>query len=194
MVNNLTHSEITKIGNTFIYLCERIPDLSKTKALKLLYFIEEYSVLKYNIPFLGLDYEVWQAGPVAKEVFVDLSNDEQILLGKYVKVKCFDDKRYVEALLPFSDDEFSDNDIDVLEYVYSAYGDKTARELVCKSHEEHTPWYRVAKENGLLEAFNNYTKTSSDCKIDLKVLLDECGKKRYSVSEEMINMNKYLKA
>lgn len=54
-----------KLGNALIYMAERVPDLSKTKALKLLYLMEERMVLIYHVPFLGIPYEVWQAGPVA---------------------------------------------------------------------------------------------------------------------------------
>lgn len=47
-----------KLGNALIYVAERVPDLSKTKALKLLYLMEERMVLRYHVPFLGIPYEV----------------------------------------------------------------------------------------------------------------------------------------
>lgn len=37
--------------------------------------------LKYHVPFIGMPYEVWQAGPVAKDVFIDLSDVPYILKG-----------------------------------------------------------------------------------------------------------------
>lgn len=49
-----------KLGNALIYMAERVDDLSKTKALKLLYLMEERMVLKYHMPFLAIPYEVWQ--------------------------------------------------------------------------------------------------------------------------------------
>ena len=36
-----------KLGNALIYMAERVSDLSKTKALKLLYLMEERMVLRY---------------------------------------------------------------------------------------------------------------------------------------------------
>jgi len=62
--------------------------LSKTKLLKLLYLLEEFSVKKYHVPFLDLKFEVWQAGPVAKDVFVDLSQDEPVMLKEFVSIDC----------------------------------------------------------------------------------------------------------
>jgi len=47
-----SRSDIEKIGNAIIYLAERIPDLSKTKLLKLLYLLEETFAKKYQLPFL----------------------------------------------------------------------------------------------------------------------------------------------
>ena len=58
-------SEATKdkLGNTLIYMAERVADLSKTKALKLLYLMEERMVLKYHVPFLGIPYEYGRQAP-----------------------------------------------------------------------------------------------------------------------------------
>ena len=75
-----------KLGNALIYVAERVQDLSKTKALKLLYLMEERMVLRYHVPFLGIPFEVWQAGPVAKDVFIDLS-DGPYLLKDYIKAE-----------------------------------------------------------------------------------------------------------
>ena len=55
-----SESNKDKLGNALIYMAERVPDLSKTKALKLLYLMEERMVLRYHIPFLAIPYEVWQ--------------------------------------------------------------------------------------------------------------------------------------
>ena len=47
-------AQLNKIGNTAIYLSERIPNLSKTKFLKLLYILDELSIKQSGIPFLNL--------------------------------------------------------------------------------------------------------------------------------------------
>ena len=73
-----------KLGNTIVYIAHHTANLSKTKLLKLLYLMEERMALKYHVPFIGLPFEVWQAGPVAKDVFIDLS-DGPFLLKDFVK-------------------------------------------------------------------------------------------------------------
>lgn len=56
----LTKADRSKIGNAVVYIAQRVPNLSKTKLLKLLYLMEEYSVKRFKTPFLGLPFEVWQ--------------------------------------------------------------------------------------------------------------------------------------
>lgn len=67
-------AQLNKIGNAAIYLSDRIEELSKTKLLKLLYILDETSIRKWGVPFLNLKYKVWKFGPVAPEIFVDLSS------------------------------------------------------------------------------------------------------------------------
>ena len=93
-----SESEKSKLGNAIVYIAQRVPDLSKTKLLKLLYFMEEYSVRRFQTPFLGLTYEAWQAGPVPKDVFIDLS-ETPVLLQGYVSRIQEDNKTYISFLL-----------------------------------------------------------------------------------------------
>ena len=76
----LSKSQIDKIGNTMVYLSKNIKRLSKTKLLKLLYILDEISIKSSGIPFLNLQYKVWKYGPVSAELFIDLSQKND--LGK----------------------------------------------------------------------------------------------------------------
>ena len=58
--------QLEKIGNTVVYLADRIENLSKTKLLKLLYILDEISIKKSGIPMLNLKYKVWKFGPVSE--------------------------------------------------------------------------------------------------------------------------------
>lgn len=174
----LNTSDRMKLGNTCVYMAQRIPNLSKTKLLKMLYFMEEYSVLRFNTPFLGLPFEVWQAGPVVKDVFVDLS-ENPVLLDGFVKRIQEDGATYVKPVAEFCDDEFSDNDIIVMDDIIKRYGNKTATELVQLTHKEGTPWWKIAKEHGLLEAFEQKLMNNSDFVIDLGKELTGCSREFY---------------
>jgi len=52
----------SKIGNLLNYLSTRIPNLNMTKALKLLYLIDETSYMRTGVPVTWLDYKVWEMG------------------------------------------------------------------------------------------------------------------------------------
>lgn len=172
-------NDLDKIGNAIIYLAEKIPELSKTKLLKLLYLLEESYVKKYQLPFLNLEFEVWQAGPVARDIFIDLS-DEPNLLKDYIRIKKKSDGTYIKPVSKFSDDEFSDNEIEMLDLIIEHFGSMTAAELVNRTHQKNSNWYAIAKSKGLLELFKDKMTNSSDEKIDLTWYLDEKGKQIFN--------------
>ena len=131
-MSKYSEENISRIGNAAIYIAEHTSDLSKTKLLKLLYLMEERSALKYQQPFLALPFEVWQAGPVAKDIYIDIS-DGAVLLSKYIRtelVKLDDNKdaQYIHPVAKFDDEDFSAYEIRLMDEVLKEYGDKTATE------------------------------------------------------------------
>lgn len=188
-MGSYSNDTIDKIGNAIIYMSSRVNDLSKTKLLKLMYLLERDSIIKYNTPFFGIKFEVWQAGPVAKDIFIDLS-DSPVLLREYITTHSRDGGTYIEAKREFIDDEFSDNDIEIMEHVIKAYGGKTAKQLVTLLHKSSTAWYDAAKKNGLLEAFNANRLNHSDVEVDFTHYLTGCNAERYlEVKEVMESFN-----
>jgi uncharacterized phage-associated protein len=169
---------IDKLGNAMVYMAQQVPALSKTKLLKLIYLLEEVSVKKNKLPFFGIPFEVWQAGPVAKDVFVDL-DVEPVLFDRYVSIRRDDKATYIFAKSTFHDDEFSDNDIEVMDFVIEEYGDKTAAQLVDILHEKGSAWYKTAEENGLLEAFRKRITNSSNREIDFTYYLSGRDAEKY---------------
>ena len=161
-----------------IYISMKVPELSKTKLLKLIYLLEETSVKKNNLPFFGIPFEVWQAGPVAKDVFIDLDSNP-FLFAKFITISKNNNSTYISAKSGFNDDEFSDNDIEVMDYVIEKYGNKTAKQLVSLLHKEGSAWYKEAKESGLIDAFKKKITNSSNKEIDFTYYLSGCGIKRY---------------
>ena len=146
----LTDNQIDKIGNSIIYLTDKIGELSKTKALKLIYILDELSIKKSGIPFFNLKYKVWKFGPVSEEIFIDLSS-ETTLLKNYIERTSEDGTTLIKPVKDFNDDEFSDNDIDLLDYVIATFGNKTAKDLVSFTHRQNSPWYNTAVKHSVLE-------------------------------------------
>ena len=95
----------------------------------------------------------------------------------------------------FSDDEFSDIEIALLEQVASKFRNSTADELINLTHRRHSPWYITAQKNGLLEPFEKGLASTSDVEIDLSIMLaDDQDKLRvYNGYKEFLDHSRRLK-
>lgn len=173
-----------KLGNAIVYIAQHTSNLSKTKLLKLLYLMEERMVLKYHVPFIGIPFEVWQAGPVAKDVFVDLS-DGPFLLKGFVTTEFRDGGTFIKAVTDFDDSEFSECEITMMDDVLNKYGSMTASELVLETHKKGTLWYRIAARYGLLDAFNKHECNNSDFQINFAEAMSPCAAEDY---QECLNI------
>lgn len=176
-----TDVQLMKIGNSVIYLADKIPSLSKTKLLKLLYILDELSIKRSGIPFLNLKYKVWKFGPVSEELFVDLSS-QSTLLKDYVQRSSEEGSSIITPIATFNDDEFSDNDIELMDFVIQNFGQKTATELISYTHRKNSPWYNAAVENSILELLETEKINNTEILIDLGKLVehDERKKEIYS--------------
>jgi uncharacterized phage-associated protein len=159
-----------KLGHAILYLACHVEDLSKSKLIKLLYLMEEAMVRKYQYPFLALQYEVWQYGPVAKEIYVGFTNTPTIL-HEYVYTSATEDGTYIYPNTDFDAGEFSEMEMDVMTSVVRDYGQMKARELKDITHRPDGLWYKIAQAKGLLDAFDRQECTSSDEVIDFSELL-----------------------
>lgn len=121
--------------------------------------MEEYMVKRYHVPFMGLPFEVWQAGPVVKDIFIDLS-DGPFLLKDFVETEVQKDTTYIKAIKPFCDDEFSDCEMEMMDEIIRKYGKKTARQLVAEIHKEDFSDYNIDFSKGLSDCAQEYYKES----------------------------------
>ena len=165
----------TKIGNTLIFLAEKIPVLSLSKALKLLYILDEITVKKTGVPFTWLDHKVWKYGPVATSIYQEIKhgtkevvNGEIITLDSFIKVRKEQTTKrgnseeiYLVPNTTFNDGFFSDLELKVLESVVKQYGKLTASEIRQQFKEENTLWYQIVKKNELEKAFETFKNTST---------------------------------
>ncbi len=171
-----TDEQLSKIGNTIIYLSEKIPHLSKTKVLKLLYILDELSIKKSGIPFLNLQYKVWKFGPVSEELFIDLSSETALLKGFVSRSN--DGDSFIIPVSKFDDGEFSDNDINLMDFVVESFGSKSAKDLISYTHRINSPWYNAAKENSVLELLESEKINNTEFIIDLAKLVEHDPRKK----------------
>ena len=190
----LTNQQISKLGNALIYLSKGVSELNKTKILKLLFLLEEASIKKYGHPFFGFDFQIWKLGPVLKDVFIDLSEDPLTLLKDYIKRDDTNSKEFIAAH-DFSDDEFSDNDIGLMDIIINFSRNKTAADLVKYTHSDNSLWKKSAQKNNVLEQLEHGTLTSTDYNIDFSLLFDENSflKEKYEHAVENLEFIKHLK-
>ncbi len=189
-----TKSQLEKVGNAIIYLSSRIPDLNKTKLLKLLYLLEHLSIDRYGFPCFNIRFEVWQFGPVVKDIYIDLSSDSVNMLNPYINIDKCDNTTFIKPLKEFSDDEFSDNELQLLEYITKTFGNFSAKQLVKLTHNEHFPWYKTASQHGLIPHFESGQLNSTDIEVDFTYLFqDENKKEFYLENKELLSFSHNLK-
>ncbi|WP_165836357.1 Panacea domain-containing protein [Taibaiella soli] len=184
---DFTDDQINKIGNTIIYLSQHMSDLSKTKILKILFLLEESSIKKNKTPFFGIDFQIWQHGPVAKDIYIDLSDDEPTLLADFIGKK----GDVFVGVREFNDDEFSDNDIEVLDHVTTFAMSKTANELVRITHDSNSLWNICAQANNVYDLLEAKKLNSTEYTIDFSLLFsDEGSRKLY---EEIAETQEFIR-
>lgn len=172
----LSNQQIDKVGNSIVYLSEKLGQLSKTKVLKLVYILDELSIKRTGIPYFNLKYKVWKFGPVSEEIFIDLSS-ETTLLKKYLGRETDDGITTIKPSVRFDDSEFSDNDILLLNEVIELFGNKTAKELVEFTHRVNAPWHLTAKENGVLDLLENEEINNTELVIDMSSVIAHDSRK-----------------
>lgn len=178
-MKNYSKSDIEKVGNAIVFFAEKIQDLSKTKLLKLIYLTEEMFIRRYKIPMFRLEFDIWQAGPVSRDIYIDLSDEQPSLFSNFITTESNEKATYIKPISSFSDDEFSDNELQVLQVICEKFGTMTAKSLVEYTHRKTSLWYKIAKEKDLLEGFEQGYSKSSDEKIDFTRILDEAGIEMY---------------
>lgn len=190
-----TKNQLEKLGNTLIFICQNIEFASKTHLLKFVFIIEEFSIRKFGIPFFNLKFETWKLGPVSPDLYVELT-DEPNLLANYIERKLIRDNYCIVPKKEFSDDEFNDDEIKLLNEVVERFRYCTTKELINFTHRKNTPWYNTALKNGVLDQLENGEINTTDYEIDLaEIIQDEKEKlNTYNHYKEFLQFSKYLKS
>jgi len=155
-----------KLGNAVLYIANHAKYPYKTEILKLLYLMEENMVQKYHVPMLAIPFSVWRLGPVSVDVFEELS-DGPVLLSDFIALEFNGQGIRVTPKREFTDDEFSDAELQVMEQVMEKYGWMNSEQLINETHKNGSLWYETAKEHDLLEDFEQKRANSSNIIIDM---------------------------
>ncbi|UPT66923.1 MAG: Panacea domain-containing protein [Sphingobacteriales bacterium JAD_PAG50586_3] len=163
----------SKLGNTLVFLTDRLGWLNKTQILKLVYIIEKLSVKKLANPFFNLNFEVWQYGPVSVDLYNELSDGPE-LLQEYIRATHQPEGILFNKLqgIAFDDSEFSDTEIQLLENVCKNFN-ASASKLVEITHDANDLWVKTAERNGILSDLLSGKLKTTSYSIDLSELLNE---------------------
>jgi len=168
-----------------------VPNLALTKALKLLYLIDEASVREIGSPITWLDHKVWKLGPVAVEVYREIRFGEKTTIGEktfsladFIVWDVHQNPRYkdgVEVSIRPKPEvkpnlmEFSEFEEELIRGIVETYRHTSAVKLVEQLHQKDTLWHRKVTELELERAFE--FRSTSAVSIDFNDLIkDNDGK------------------
>lgn len=174
-----------KIGNILCYFAAEIDNLSLTKALKLLYILDETAVKETGAPITWLEYKVWKNGPVADEIYKELHHNQKLCIqDKTISIDEFISITHKESSFPknqfdtylhpkkaYDFSEFSDYEIGLLNQIVTKYGTLSAKKLVEILHQEDSLWHKVVQQHGLQVNFELF-KATSNYTIDFTELIE----------------------
>ncbi len=141
---------IDKVGNLIIFFADKVPNLYLTKLLKLLYIIDEISMSETGVPVTWLEYRVWKKGPVAIDIYKDLTFENSEMLEGFAEGIKDHIGTKVKSTNKFDDGEFSDYELELLERVVVDYGRKSTDDLIDFLHKENSLWHLEVEKEGLV--------------------------------------------
>ena len=174
-----------KIGNILSFLATQAEPLYMTKALKLLYLIDETAARQSGSPITWLDYKVWKNGPVAPEIYYELKNNqvtffgaEKIALDTFIKIerkRNFKTRSQTDIkitpLTTYDFSQFSEFEENIVRSVAANYGHFSAPELIALLHAEGSRWHQIVTDFNLEQHFKLRSDTS-DYSIDFVDLIE----------------------
>ena len=157
---NLGKANKTKNGTLLAYIAQQIPGINLRKLLKILFFIDEKSVIERCFPLTWFDYYAWEKGPVVPEVY----NIKEGAFSEYVSCsKNASGQRIIKPILDATFIEqqmeaYSPFEMTLINKVIAQCKNKTADELTEETHEATSLWSRIVKEQNV--SFSNGKSTT----------------------------------
>jgi uncharacterized phage-associated protein len=78
----------------------------------------------------------------------------------------------------FCDDEFSDNDIELLENVAKQFKDVPAKQLIDYTHRLNSPWRNTTEKNGVYDLLEQGLINNTEIIIDMSCLVSHDERKK----------------
>ena len=179
-----SESNRQKLGNAVNFIAAHARYPYKTEVLKLLFLMEERMVQQAHVPFLGIPFNAWRMGPVSVDVFEELS-DGPVLLADFIALESNGQGIRVTPKKDFCDDEFSNQEIQMMEDVMELYGWMNSDQLIAETHKKGSLWHQAVEEAGLLKDFEMNKANTSNVVIDMARGLSDADREFY---EDTLNI------
>lgn len=134
--------QLDKIGNLLIYITSKLGVTSKTKLLKLVYVVEEEYIKQAGIPLTPLSFTHLPMGPVSTFINKQITKNKAPL-NQYINVNAISNQCWIKPKVKFSDDEFSEFDLQLIDDVLARFGHMSASELSEYTHRDGSLWKKM---------------------------------------------------
>ena len=192
-MKNFDMTEIEqKILNGIKYFVKNTNNVGRTKLFKLLFFWDFLNFKKFGKSVTGFDYYTYPFGPVPKELYNEIIEDD---LPEYLNDNIIitqkdneeEDNGYKSFDVKLKNtkiklDSLSKNELETLEEVAFIYKDATAKQMTEVSHLPNAPWEKTVKEKG-------YDKI-----IDYLLAIDESSPYTVEEAQERLELQRELMA
>jgi uncharacterized phage-associated protein len=173
-----------------MFSVEGVPDLTKLKAAKLMYFADKEHLLRYGRPVLGDVYFCLPYGPIPSISLNEMNDaiaapevedEDRTLFNEVLEVRAGAQPTFA-AKNGFDSEVFSESEIEVLRETANRFGKLTAGQLVSLTHKELT-WtipneHRTPEGRSPIPYELFFVGASADAQEILKTLLSEQEEKR----------------
>ena len=180
-----------KNGALLAYIAEKDPEIHLRKLLKMVYLIDEKFMVTRGFPLTWFNYQAWEKGPVAPEVYAVKKG----AFGDYVKCqKNREGKNIVTPVLQHDYligkqmEAYSLYEKEIIDSVIDAYSGKTADECTNITHQEDSLWTRIVDEQKVV-----FVNGKSDVEIPL-TRLNEGNEEKAAIYEEALDYMQFCNA
>ena len=169
-MNKIAEIELRRTANILIYFANSTEFFGKTKANKLLYYLDCFHLLRYGRTVLRDKYKKCKLGPVPIETYNRLAVVQELscmsendrkefgsdheLMFEYIEIitEKINPDITLERIVPKKDFEpiwFSESEREIMEELAKEFYSTTAAELVRKTHKESP--YKEAKMDDFID-------------------------------------------
>ena len=180
-----------KNGALLAYIAERNPNIHLRKLLKIVYLIDEKFMEMRGFPLTWFNYQVWEKGPVAPEVyavkdgaFADFVSCKKNNAGQNVVTP----QMRHDYLIDKQMEAYSQYEKEIIDAVIDAYVGKSADELSDITHQEDSLWSKIVKEQKVV-----FVDGKSNVEIPL-ARLNEGNEDKSATYEEALDYMEFCNA